>query len=131
MNLIDALVIGLLQALAIVPGISRSGATISGALSRKLDRDFAARFSFLLCIPAILGALVLQGKDLVKNGTGGGIGILPLVVGSLSAALTAFFSIRFFLKIVKEHSLKGFAVYTGILGLLVLLDQFVTHFFFI
>ena len=136
MNLIDALVIGVLQAVAIVPGISRSGATISAALSRRLDRDFAARFSFLLSIPAILGALVLQVKDLAKAGAvaaspgGGSIGILPIAAGTISATIVAFFSIRLTLKIVREHSLWGFALYTGILGVLVLVDTFGTHFFF-
>jgi len=142
MNLSDALFIGLLQAIAIVPGISRSGATISAALFRKLDRDFAARFSFLLSIPAILGALVFQVKDLVRPGAldaalnaecvlaTAGIGLLPIAVGSLSACIVGFFSIRFTLKIVREHSLRGFAMYTGILGILVLIDQFGTHFFF-
>ena len=131
MNWIDAIIIGLLQAVAIIPGVSRSGATISGALSRKLDRDFAARFAFLLSIPAILGALVLQAKDLAKAGIGGeSIGLLPIAAGSLSACVVAFFSIRFTLKIVKEHTLKGFVLYTGVLGLLVLIDQFGTHFFF-
>jgi len=135
MNRVDALVIGLLQAVAIIPGISRSGATISAALSRKLDRGFAARFSFLLSIPAILGALVLQVKDLAKAGGAalnetGAIGPLPLAVGCLSACIVGFLSIRLTLKIVREHSLRGFALYTGILGLLVLVDQFGTHFFF-
>ena len=132
MNWIDALIIGVLQAVAIIPGISRSGATISGGLSRRLDRDFAARFSFLLSIPAILGALVLQAKDLAKAGAAatGGIGPLPLAVGTLSACIVGFFSIRLVLKIVRNHSLLGFALYTGILGLLVLVDQFGTHFFF-
>jgi undecaprenyl-diphosphatase len=133
-NLIDALFIGLLQAVAIVPGISRSGATISAALSRRLDRNFAARFSFLLSIPAILGALLLQLKDLAKTGAfpeeAGAIGIAPLSVGTISACVVAFFSIRLALKIVREHSLLGFAVYTGILGLLVIIDQFGPHFFF-
>jgi len=133
MNLVDALFIGLLQAVAIVPGISRSGATISAALFRRLDRDFAARFSFLLSIPAILGALILQIKNLAGAGASAGagsIGLLPIAVGSLSACIVGFFSIRLTLKIVREHSLRGFALYTGILGLLVLLDQFAVHFFF-
>jgi len=132
MNWIDALFIGVIQAVAIIPGISRSGATISAALSRRLDRDFAARFSFLLSIPAILGALVLQLKDLAgtaSTGTGT-IGLLPIMVGCLSACVVGFFSIRLTLKIVREHSLRGFALYTGILGFLVLIDQFGTHFFF-
>ena len=138
MNWLDALVIGLLQAVAIIPGVSRSGATLSGALSRKLDRDFAARFSFLLSIPAILGALVLQLKDLAQGSaavqntveTAGGIGPAAIIAGTLSAALTGFFAVRLMLKIVREKSLWGFAIYTGILGLLVLFDQFVTHIIF-
>ena len=138
MNLLDALFIGLFQAVAIVPGISRSGATISAALFRRLDRDFAARFSFLLSIPAILGALVLQLKDLVKAGASetaafaeaGTIGPLPIAVGCLSACIVGFFSIRLTLKIVREKSLWGFALYTGTLGLLVLIEQFAVHLFF-
>jgi undecaprenyl-diphosphatase len=128
----DALVIGALQAVAIMPGVSRSGATLSGALSRRLDRDFAARFSFLLSIPAILGALVLQIKDLAGEApqAAPGIGALPLAAGALSAALVGFFSIRIMLKIVREKSLLGFAVYTALLGTLVLVDRFAVHLVF-
>ncbi|GAB6393655.1 MAG: undecaprenyl-diphosphatase [Treponematales bacterium] len=134
MNGIDALVIGLLQAIAIIPGVSRSGATLSGALSRGLDRNFAARFSFLLSIPAILGALVLQVKDMAGGnaniGDGAAIGAVPLVCGVLTAAVVGFFSIRLMLKIVRERSLLGFAVYVIALGGLTLLDRFVTHLVF-
>jgi undecaprenyl-diphosphatase len=130
MNLIDALLIGALQAVAIVPGISRSGATIAAALSRKLDRDFAARFSFLLSVPAILGALALQGREVVKAGGAGAIGVLPIAAGAVTACIVAFFSVRLTLKIVRERSLRGFAVYTGLLGLLTLADKFGTHLFF-
>jgi undecaprenyl-diphosphatase len=134
MNFMDSLVIGILQAIAVIPGVSRSGATLSGALSRKLDRDFAARFSFLLSIPAILGALVFQLKDVVKSGTadytGGGIGPAAIIAGTLSAAIVGFFAGRLILKIVREKSLWGFAVYTGVLGLLVLIDQLVTKIVF-
>jgi len=129
---LDALVIGIMQAVAIIPGVSRSGATLSGALSRRLNRDFAARFSFLLSIPAILGAVVFQLKDLVKGDTGtadvpmtGGIGTTAMIAGTISAAVVGFFAVRLMLKIVREKSLWGFAVYTGVLGVLVLLDQFV------
>jgi undecaprenyl-diphosphatase len=157
MNWPDALVIGLLQAVAIIPGVSRSGATLSGSLFRKLDRDFAARFSFLLSIPAILGALVLQLKDLAggpaiaagsvdaaagsansassaitaaSGATISGIGAAPIIAGTLSAALVGFFSIRLMLKIVREKSLIGFAVYTAALGVLVLIDQLFVHLVF-
>ena len=133
MDWLDALVIGIMQAIAIIPGVSRSGTTLSGALSRGLDRDFAARFSFLLSIPAILGAVVFQLKDLVKGGAaeaagvtasggvnaGGGIGAAAMIAGTISAAVVGFFAVRLMLKIVREKSLWGFAVYTGVLGLVI------------
>jgi undecaprenyl-diphosphatase len=130
MHLPDALIIGVLQGVAIIPGVSRSGATLSGALSRKLDRDFAARFSFLLSIPAILGALVLQLKDLAGGVSENSIAAAPIIAGTLAAAVVGFFSVRFMLKIVRERSLWGFVVYVGALGLLVLVDQHITHLLF-
>jgi len=130
MNWLDALIIGIFQAIAIPPGISRSGATISGALSRRLDRDFAARFSFLLSIPAILGALVLNLKDLAKNSGSAGVMGAGVVVGTLTAAIIGFFAVKLMLKIVREKSLFGFAIYTAVLGALILIDQFVTHLVF-
>jgi len=134
MNWQDAVFIGLMQAVAIVPGISRSGATISGALSRRLNRDFAARFSFLLSIPAILGAVVLQTKNLVKGGAAEianeGIGAAAVIAGTASAAIIGFFAIKFMLKMIREKSLFGFAIYTAVLGTLVLIDQLVTHLVF-
>jgi undecaprenyl-diphosphatase len=131
----DALIIGICQAVAIVPGVSRSGLTLSGGLSRRLDRGFAARFSFLLSIPAILGALLLQIKDLAAGEyssayPAGGIGVAPIIAGTLTAAVVGFFAVKFMLKIVKERSLRGFALYVAILGVLVLVDQFGTHLFF-
>jgi undecaprenyl-diphosphatase len=126
----DALVIGLCQAVAIVPGVSRSGLTLSGGFSRRLDRDLAARFSFLLSIPAILGALVLQLKDLATGTPTGGIGSGPLIAGTLTAALVGFFAVKLMLKIIKERSLRGFAAYVAALGILTLIDQFGTHLFF-
>ncbi len=124
MNLLDALVIGFLQAVAVIPGVSRSGSTLSGALSRGLDRDFAARFSFLLSIPAILGALALQIKDMaagVPSGIEGGIGALPIAMGSLTAAIVGFFSMKLMLKLVSTRRLWGFVAYTALLGAVVLI----------
>ncbi|MDR1319585.1 MAG: undecaprenyl-diphosphate phosphatase [Treponema sp.] len=131
-NWVDALIVGLLQGLAIIPGVSRSGATLSGALSRRLDRDFAARFSFLLSIPAILGALVLQLKDIAGGAApeAGGIGAGALAAGTASAAVVGFFAVRLMLKIVREKSLLGFAAYTAVLGVLTLVDQNFTHLVF-
>jgi undecaprenyl-diphosphatase len=130
MTWFDALVIGLCQAVAIIPGVSRSGLTLSGGLSRRLDRDLTARFSFLLSIPAILGALVLQIKELADGGYAGGIGVLPIAAGTLTAAFVGFFAVKFMLKIVRERSLRGFAVYVAALGILALIDRFGTHLFF-
>jgi len=132
MNWLDALVIGLLQAVAIIPGVSRSGATISGALSRGLDRDFTARFSFLLSIPAILGAVLFQAKDLITDGAAaaGSLGTGAVVAGTAISAIVGFFAIRLMMKIIRERSLFGFAIYTAILGTLVLVDQFLTHLVF-
>jgi undecaprenyl-diphosphatase len=130
MGWFDALIIGIFQAVAIIPGVSRSGMTLSGAFSRKLNRDFAARFSFLLSIPAILGALVLQVKDISDGESMGGIGAAPIIAGTLAAGVVGFFAIKLMLKIVRERSLRGFAVYVAILGVLVLIDQNITHLFF-
>ena len=134
MNWIDSLIIGIFQAVAIAPGISRSGATISGALSRKLDRDFAARFSFLLSIPAILGALVLQIKDIAKGealtAAGESISALYVIAGTITAAIVGFFAVKFMLKLIREKKLYGFAIYTAALGILVIIDQLVTRIVF-
>jgi undecaprenyl-diphosphatase len=135
MNWLDALVIGVMQAVAIAPGISRSGATISGALSRRLNRDFAARFSFLLSIPAILGAVALQAVKLLRGGAaaeaaGESIGAAAIIAGTVSAAIVGFFAVKLMLKIIREKSLYGFAVYTAVLGILVLFDQTVMHLVF-
>ena len=127
---LDALFIGLCQAVALAPGVSRSGLTISGGLSVGLDRDLTARFSFLLSIPAILGALALQVRDLAGGGQDGGIGAVPIIAGTLTAALVGFFAVKFMLKIVRERSLKGFAVYVAVLGILVLTDRFGPRLFF-
>jgi undecaprenyl-diphosphatase len=129
MGWLDALVVGLFQAVAVIPGVSRSGATLSGALSRGLDREAAARFSFTLSIPIILGAALFQFREILGDGAraSGGTGALEIAVGTLTAALVGFFAVRLMLKIVRERSLWGFAVYTGALGLLVLADRFLIH----
>jgi len=132
MTWLHALFIGIMQAFAIPPGISRSGATISGSLFCRLDRDFAARFSFLMSIPAILGAVVMQTKDLVKHGAANNssFGTAAIVAGTVTSAVVGFFAVKFMLKIIKEKSLFGFAIYTGVLGVIVLIDQVWLRFFF-
>ena len=94
-----------------------------------IDRNLAARFSFLMSIPVILGSLVLQGYDLIKTGVGQ-IAVLPTIVGMLFAAVSGFLAIRFMLNLIRKKKLYGFAVYVGILGILVILDQTVFHLVF-
>ncbi len=116
----DAVLIGLAQAAAIAPGISRSGATIAAGLGRGLKRDDAARFSFLLGTPAILGAGLLQLPDMFGNA--GLQAELPvLAVGLLTAAVTGYLCIKFLLNYLRRGRLYVFAAYCGVVGIAVLL----------
>jgi undecaprenyl-diphosphatase len=119
----DALIIGTFQAAAIFPAVSRSGLTIVAALWRKLDRETAAYFSFLLSTPAIAGAVVLQFFDLF-SGQGEEITLSALLVGVVSSALFGYVAVRWMVNYLKKHSLKPFAVYVWVLGFIVLFIQF-------
>lgn len=116
----DAILIGLAQGCAIAPGLSRSGTTISASLARNLDRTLAARFSFLLSIPAILGAGLVQSKEIIKAGTAG-IGLGPLILGFIAAFVSGWIAIKIFMNIIQRTSIKGFAYYCFAVGLLVLI----------
>lgn len=122
MQLKDALLIGLVQGLAIIPGISRSGATISTALYLGVDRELAGRFSFLLAIPAILGALVL-GLDSEAFHT-----TLPagtILLGSLAAAVVGYIALVVLLKMVKKGQLHRFAPYCWLVGIMAVVYSFI------
>ena len=118
-TLVDALVIGLGQSLAITPGISRSGTTIATALFRGLDRDAAVRFSFLMAVPAIFGAGVMELSGL--TGASLDYPIYWLVIGATVAAVTGIGAILSLVKILKQGKLHYFAYYVWALGLLTLL----------
>lgn len=124
----DATVMGVMQAVALFPGISRSGSTISGGLFCGVNRPLATRFAFLMSIPAILGSLVFKFKDLL--GGAESIGIGPMVAGLIMAAVSGYLAIKFMLHLVRKQKLYGFAIYVAILGALVLLDQYVFNIFF-
>lgn len=116
---LDAVIIGFWQALALLPGISRSGATIGGAVLRQFDRTTAARFSFLMSIPALLGAGLVAAKDLVSSGTLAAE--LPaLAVGFVAAAVFGYLCIRWLLSYLQRHSLYLFAAYCAVFSLLTL-----------
>jgi undecaprenyl-diphosphatase len=123
----DALIIGTFQAAAIFPAISRSGLTIVAALWRKLDRETAAYFSFLLSTPAILGAIVLQSKDLFSGGSET-ISLQALLIGIISSAIFGYIAVKWMIGYLKNHSLKPFAVYVWLMGLVVLYFQFTGQF---
>ncbi|MFQ5885919.1 MAG: undecaprenyl-diphosphatase UppP, partial [Anaerolineae bacterium] len=114
---LDALLVGLAQGVAIAPGVSRSGATISAGLWRGLEREEAARFSFLLATPAILGANLLQLWGLSKL-SGAGEVASTLLLGFLAAAVSGYLAIRFFLGFLKRRSLYPFSLYCWLLGTL-------------
>jgi len=127
-----ALTMGVLQAVAILPGVSRSGSTIVGGLASGLTREAAARFSFLMSAVATLGSLVFKLKDLLEAGSGAfaGTGWMVPLVGVLAAAITGYLAIRWMLGLVRRVSLKGFAIYVFALGALVLADQLFFGIFF-
>jgi undecaprenyl-diphosphatase len=115
LNWKKALIIGLAQAVALIPGVSRSGSTISAGLFQGIPREKAARFSFLLALPAILGAGLLTGIKEVKAG-GFNVEFLPLIIGFVSATVVGFSSVYFLMKFLKNHSLNVFAYYLFVVG---------------
>jgi len=115
----DALVIGLMQALALVPGTSRSGITITAALLVGLSRTAGARFAFLLSIPTIAGAGVLMTKDVFEDGRPEQW--LPLIVGALVAGLAAYACIRAFIALLDRTGMTPYVIYRMLLGILLLI----------
>ncbi len=119
----DAAFIGIMQGIAILPAISRSGLTIAGALFRGIDRETAARFSFLVSIPAIAGAALLDLNDVVRIGLPDGAG-LPFVIGPVVAAVSGYYAIKFMIRLLQRGSMRGFSYYVWVLGALVIVLQF-------
>lgn len=116
LNLKDAVIVGLLQAVAIVPGVSRSGATIVGGLWRGLDREGAARFSFLLSTPVIFGAVVHQFSDFIDGGIN-----LPVILGILSAAVSGFLAVKYMLKLIHRVGYGVFFWYRLVLAVAIVI----------
>ena len=114
MRIGDAIFIGFAQGLAMLPGISRSGSTIAAGLFRGLDREAAARFSFLLSIPVILAGTV---KELTALSMGAkNIDITLLLAGFITASISGYFAIKYFIDYLRKHSLYIFAIYCFALG---------------
>jgi len=125
-DLKDALIIGFTQALALVPGVSRSGATISAGLILGLDRVTAARYGFLLGIPALAGAAVLEVPDAISTG---GVGLALTLVGTAVSFVVAYVSVGWMLRFVSRHTIRLFVWYRLALAavlILMLTTGFVT-----
>lgn len=121
---IDAMFIGFYQAIAIFPGISRSGSTITGGMTRNLGRAEAARFAFLMSMPIMLAAGLLAGKDLIGLPNLGSL--LPVFIpGFVASAITGYLAIRWLIGYLVRHSLVIFAIYCVALSLLVLALNFI------
>lgn len=117
----NSLIIGLAQMLALIPGVSRSGITIIAGMEQKLKRKDAARFSFLVSVPIIFGAGLKEMADIFTKHALGGVSLTSLFIAFLVSAVTGFFCIKYFLKYLESHSLKIFAYYRIILGLLIII----------
>ena len=109
LNKVDATLIGVGQAVAILPSISRSGATIAAGMWRGVSREAAARFSFLLSVPVIFGATLVKFPDMVREGASGSGG--AMVIGVVTSAVVGALSIRWLMAFVARHSFRPFGVY--------------------
>ena len=112
---LQALFVGFMQGIGTLPGISRSGSTIAGAQLAGIDRTSAGEFSFIVSIPAILGAFLLEAKDLGEIGSS--VGVLPVVLGFFSAFIAGYISLAFLMKLIKKGRLEWFAAYLIPLGI--------------
>ena len=116
----DAIIIGLFQTVALFPGISRSGATVVGGMSRNLKRETSLNYSFMLYLPISLATLILGIKDLINTPNLNTL-ILPYTLGMLASMIITYFSAKWFIDIMKKGKLIYFSIYCFIIGLLVLI----------
>ena len=116
----DAFIIGLFQVIALFPGISRSGATITGGMFRNLKKEEALKYSFMLYMPISIATIILGLKDFVNKANINSF-ILPYFLGMIASFIFTYFSLKWFIKIIKKGKLIYFSVYCLIIGLLVIL----------
>ena len=119
----EAIAMGCLQAVGMLPGISRSGSTIFGGVWAKLDRETAAKFSFMMSAPAIVGGLLSEVLNVMETGVSFGSDLPAILLGVVVAGVTGYFAIRFFLRLIAKVSLNGFALYVTVIGILVIILQ--------
>lgn len=111
----NALFVGIMQGVAICPGISRSGSTLFGGLISGLNKEFAVKFAFLISIPSILGSVIVEAPDAFEAGMDAAL-IGPVLAGVVVSALSGLFAIKAMIKLVSNKRLIGFSIYTWLLG---------------
>ncbi len=115
LTLRDGIIIGLFQALALIPGVSRSGATISGGLFLGLDRESATRYSFLLSVPAVVLSALFELRK-IGDSTGASVGVAPTIIATVLAFISGYLAIAFLLRFVRTHNFAVFVVYRVAVG---------------
>ncbi len=116
-NVKSAFIMGCGQAVGVFPGISRSGSTLTAGTLAKVDKTHNANFTFLMSIPIILAAVLMEGLDFVQGGGAIGIDFLPLALGVLTAMISGYIAITFMLKIIKKANYKWFSVYLVLISI--------------
>lgn len=119
----NALIMGCFQGVALLPGVSRSGSTITGGVLSGLSRQAAASFSFMMCAPAIGGSLIFEMKDAIEEGYLSYLDPAPMLLGIIVSAVVGYIAIRFMLKLIQKISLGYFALYLAVIGLAYLVMQ--------
>ena len=125
-SLADAVIVGCAQAFALLPGVSRSGSTITAGLFRNMTREAAVRFSFLLSTPLIAGAALLKAHELRKEGLPAGMHT-PFLVGVLISAVVGYIAIAWLIRYLQSNSLKVFIIYRIVVGVIVIGLAFMWH----
>ena len=123
MNFRNAFFIGIVQGIAICPGISRSGSTLFGSLICNLNREFAVKYVFLISIPSILGSAVLEAPAAIESGIDPGF-LGPVVIGMIVAAVSGLIAIKTMIKVVSNKKLNYFSYYVWLLGVAVIIYSF-------
>lgn len=123
-NIKNSAIMGLAQAVAVVPGISRSGSTIAAGCFCGVDRDKNANFAFLMSIPVILGSALVESLGVIKSGSFD-IGVLPLIFGVFAAAVSGYVAIKLMLSVIKKANYKWFSLYLVLLSVVLLIIELV------
>lgn len=125
---LDAFLVGCAQAIAVVPGISRSGSTICAGLFRGFSRDFAVRFAFIMSLPVVFGANLLEISDAVAQAESTGIPISMYIIGVVVAMVSGLLAIRLIRLVTNKGHFRPFVVYCGLVGVLSIIASIIMHF---